>query len=101
MIKFIPILKQVKSPVDSPTDYSSNISNLAIAKQCEKQFGFASCKWHPDFENEMIVNFKKNESIMVISKSCCARFEKRLMKLAQTKNPFKGAKSQVKIYIKL
>lgn len=90
MIKFIPKLVSVSSPLSDPENFTSNLANKSLAAQMDKKFEGKFCSDHPNFENTLLVHFQKEGDIMTVQSFCCETFKQKLDLIAQNKNPFLG-----------
>jgi hypothetical protein len=88
MIKFIPQLVDIKSPLSDPENFASNLANKSLAAQMDKRLDGKFCPEHPDFENTILVHFKKDGAIMTVQSFCCDTFKQKLDMIADNKNPF-------------
>ena len=88
MIKFIPKLVDIKSPLSDPEGFASNLANKSLAAQMDKKLEGKFCSNHPDFENTILVHFKKDGDIMTVQSYCCDTFKQKLDMIADNKNPF-------------
>ena len=66
MIKFIPKLTHISSPLSDPEIFASNLANKSLAAQLTKRFDDKFCSDHPTFENTMLVHFQKDGDIMTV-----------------------------------
>ena len=88
MIKFIPQLVDIKSPLSDPENFTSNLANKSLSAQMDKKFKEKFCPEHPDFENKILVHFKTDGDMMTVQSYCCDKFKQKLDMIADNKNPF-------------
>lgn len=88
MIKFIPKLVDIKSPLSDPENFTSNLANKSLAAQMDKRLEGKFCPEHPNFENTILVHFKKDGDIMTVQSYCCDTFKQKLDLIADNQNPF-------------
>ncbi|MEI9946431.1 MAG: hypothetical protein WDN26_19700 [Chitinophagaceae bacterium] len=88
MIKFIPKLIDIESPLSDPEGFTANLANKSLASQLNKKLEGKFCPDHPTFENRILVHFKKDGNIMTVQSYCCQNFKEKLDLIAQNKNPF-------------
>lgn len=88
MIKFIPKLVSIDSPLSDIENFVNNSANEGIANQLNDRFKDFHCPDHPSFENIMEVHFNNTNHIMTVKSFCCANFKSKLDLLTKNKNPF-------------
>ena len=88
MIKFIPKIVNISSPLSDPEKFASNLANKSLAAQLNNRFDGRFCSDHPTFENTMIVHFQKDGDIMTVKSYCCDNFKVTLDLIAQNKDPY-------------
>jgi hypothetical protein len=88
MIKFIPKLIDITSPLLETENFINNTANRSLATQLNEKFKGISCQDHPKFKNTMLVHFSVEGNIMSVQSYCCHNFKEKLDLIAQNRNPF-------------
>lgn len=91
MIRFIPVIREIESPLSSPKDFANNLANKNIAQRLNKSFEGKLCEHHPlsdknIFEVDMALS--STGSICSLISYCCEDFKPILELIAKNKNPF-------------
>lgn len=86
----MPKIIEVKSSYSDIVCSATNIQNRALSSKMATKFGDRFCEQHPDYNNEMLVDFQTEGNIMIIMSYCCDTFKENLTVLAEGKNPFKN-----------
>ena len=87
MIKFIPKLVNISSPLSDPEKFTSNLANKSLSAQLNNRFEGRFCSDHPTFENTLLVHFQKTGDIITVQSYCCDKFKMTLDLIAQNKDP--------------
>ncbi|NLR57334.1 hypothetical protein HGH93_04445 [Chitinophaga polysaccharea] len=87
MIKFIPVKKQLQSPITlaDSADLISNKSAEALASQLNGKFGDKSCPKHPNLNSTITVtvNTDPTQILFNIQDYCCEDFKKILSTMTE------------------
>jgi hypothetical protein len=87
MIKFIPKLVDIKSPLSDPEGFTSNLANKNIAGQLQNRLSEVVCKEHPESDSIILFEFKESGPLMEVTSYCCDSFKQILDLIAVEKYP--------------